>query len=115
MPAMKIEIDTHLEGLGDVLSNLLPAGAEPTSLMISPTRLRLDARVPLAGKVVLTATVESSAGRVRLHDFDIAGASLFRKTVLRALQEKIEGVDERAGPFRARGEDGGASLVVTWG
>jgi hypothetical protein len=114
---LTLSIDTELDGLGQTLAKLLPMGAVPTFLRMTATQLRIEGKVPVAmlkKSIALTARVEHPPGALRLHSFAVEGALGFGGKVIDELHQALAKVDERWGPFRAKGDAGGEALVVTW-
>lgn len=97
------------DAIRDNLPRYLPDGARLTSVRLREQELQVEARKAFFS-ITLTAAVTRSPDRVRLHSFMILGAMGLGGT---AMREAIARIDESWPPFRARGEDGGASLVIT--
>ncbi len=111
---MKAEINLQFPGLGATLAKLLPAGVEPTSLSITGTKLRIEAKAFGFKTVALTADVHVASGVLLASGFRVEGAFGLDGKVLVPLKAKIATLNERAGPFHVRGERAGESLLVTW-
>lgn len=89
----------------------LPGGARLTSVRLGETELRVVASKSFF-TLTLTAQVLRSPGTVRLHSFMLDGAFGMGGA---ALRDEIARIDAAWPPYRAKGGDGGASLVFTRG
>lgn len=111
---MQISVDLDPAGLGEALAEVLPLGIRPLALQLTGERLRLHAKAPMLGEVVLVAAVELGAGEMILSRFDLEGAGLAKAFALGKLREAVSDLDRMAGPFHAWGEVDGDRLRVRW-
>lgn len=101
--------------LGALAAQFLPAGANLIALHLDERALRLEARAPLAGTVVLHADARFHGAALALSNFRIEGGMLARAFLLGELQRRIAQLDWRRGALRAWGESDGDRLHFTWG
>jgi len=111
---MRLRADLDLPGLEEALAGLLPLGVVPLGLELGPGVLRLRARAPMVGEVVLVARLLQEPGRLTLADLDLEGAGLARGLVLGRLRQAIAGLDRRHGQLHLWGESDGERLHLAW-
>lgn len=111
---MRVRAELDLPGLEDALAGLLPLGVVPLGLDVAPGGLRLRARAPMVGEVVLTAELHQAPGRLTLAGLDLEGAGLARGLILGRLRQAVAGLDRRHGDLRLWGEADGERLHLAW-
>lgn len=87
----------------------LPGGVNVNSVRLAERGLRVEARAAFFA-ITLTAQVIRTPEYVRFYAFALEGALGAGGA---ALRDEVSRIDEAWGPFRAKGADGGGSLVVT--
>lgn len=100
--------------LGELLGELLPSGAELDALELDPDRLRIEAKVPMAGKVVLLADARFAGPELLLSNFRVEAGMLARAFLAAALSRRVARLDWRRGALRAWGEADGERLHLRW-
>jgi hypothetical protein len=111
---MRVDVALDIPGLEEKLAEFLPAGVRPTAVHVAQDRLRIEGRAPLGVAVALTARIDAAPGRLTLSDFDVEGAGFLKSTVLSQIRRKAAELHVSRSGFRARGEDEGRAVVVSW-